>query len=89
MKAIIIGLFVLGLTSPCNAQFVDGKSLSEVEVYSMNTNYLVSVNNIAMPVEVRSLELEVANYNVHESTPIIIGKEKDYRDEDGNYPVKF
>jgi hypothetical protein len=89
MKAIIIGLLFLGLTSLCHAQVLEGKTLSEVEVYAVNSDYLNSVNYNAMPIEVSSLELEVANFNVHESTPIIIGKEKDYRDEDGNYPVKF
>ena len=89
MRAIVVGLLFLGLTSLCYAQNKDGEMLSEVEVNAINYDYLKSVEVEFIPFSVRSLEIEVANFDVHESSVIIIGDENDYQDEDGNYNVKF
>lgn len=89
MKAITIGLLFLGLTSLCQAQVLEGKTLSEVEVHSTNYDYLKSVEAEFIPFSVRSLEIEVANFDIHKSSVMIVGDENVYPDEKGKYNVNF
>ena len=89
MKALIIGLLFLGLTSLSYAQNREGKMLSEVEVYTSNHSYLESVEDKYLPKAVGLLEREVANFNVHQSSLKKRGDKNDYPDRDGNYNVKF
>ncbi len=89
MRAIVIGLLFLGLTSLCNAQVIEENILAEVEVYAVNYNYLKDVNSKNLPKIVEKLERSAANFNVKE----LILKEKNshirYQDENGNYKVYF
>lgn len=89
MKTIIIGLVFLGLTSLCHAQVLEEKTLSEVEVHATNYHYLKSVEAEFIPYSVRSLEIEVANFDVNESSVIIVGDKNVYPDENGKFNVNF
>lgn len=68
MKALIIGLLFIGLTSLGYAQNKERKMLSEVEVYATNYDYIKSVEDKYPPKAVGLLEIEVANFNVHQSS---------------------
>lgn len=65
MKARILGLLFLGLTTLCYSQIEDENVLTEVEVYAKNYDYLKSVisNDRALN-EVSALERKVANFDV-------------------------
>jgi len=73
MKKIILGLFVIalttsfGLTSQAIAQVVDDGMLPEIEVHAMNYKYLNSIDNAAAPVSVKLLEQKVANHDLKSS----------------------
>ena len=89
MRAIVVGLLVLGLTSLCNAQVFEENTLAEVEVYAVNYNYLKGVNSKNTPKIVAKLERSAANFDVKE----LILKEKNtrikYQDNNGNYTAYF
>lgn len=89
MRAIVVGLLFLGLTSLCNAQVFEENALAEVEVYAVNYNYLKSVNSKNLPKIVEKLERSAANFDVKE----LILKEKNshikYQDKNGNYKAYF
>jgi len=89
MKALIIGLLFIGLTSLGYAQNKERKMLSEVEVYATNYDYIKSVGDNFLPKAVGLLEREVANFNVHQSSLKKRGDMNDYPDTDDNYNVKF
>lgn len=87
MKKIILGLFVIalttsfGLTTQAIAQVVDDGMLPEIEVHAMNYKYLNSIDNAAAPVPVKLLEQKVANHDL-KSTDI-------YQDVYDTYEVHF
>jgi len=64
MRAILIGLFFLGLTSLSYAQVKNIQLLSEVEVYATNYNYLKSIISNDIPVAIKLLERKVAKFDV-------------------------
>ena len=88
MKTIIIGLLI-GLTSLSYSQNIEENMLAEVEIYTSNYDYIKSVEDKYLPKAVVLLKLEVANFDVHESSLHKRGKQNDYPDTDGNYNVKF
>ncbi len=63
MRAFILGLVFLGLTSLCFAQ-EEGKLLSEVEVYATNYDYLKSVKSNSIHPAISLLECKVAKFDV-------------------------
>jgi len=63
MRAFILGLVFLGLTSLCFAQ-EEGKLLSEVEVYATNYDYLKSVKSNNIHPAISLLERKVAKFDV-------------------------
>ncbi|MBT8299062.1 MAG: nicotinate-nucleotide adenylyltransferase [Maribacter sp.] len=73
MKKFIIGLFVIGLSSPVFAQVTEVEQLSEVVVKAVNYKYLNATDSKEVAVPVRMLELKAAAYNV---------KDKDFYAED-------
>ena len=87
MKKIILGLFVIalttqfGLTPQVIAQVVDEGMLPEIEVHAMNYKYLNSIDNADAPVPVRLLEQKVANHDLKNSDI--------YQDEYDTYHVSF
>ena len=81
MKKFLLGLLVLGLTSPFYAQVLDDQMLPEVEVRAMNYKYLNSIDNAEAPVPVRLLEQKVANHHLKNSDI--------YQDEYDTYHVSF
>lgn len=87
MKKIILGLFVIalttqfGLTTQAIAQVVDDGMLPEIEVHAMNYKYLNSIDNAEAPVPVRLLEQKVANHDLKNSDI--------YSDEYDTYYVSF
>ena len=87
MKKIIIGLFILGLTTQFGlttqsiAQVIDDGMLPEIEVHAMNYKYLNSIDNASAPVAVRLLEQKVANHDLKSSDI--------YQDEYDTYHVSF
>ena len=66
MKARILGLLFLGLTTLCYSQIEDENVLTEIEVYAKNYVYLKSVvsHDRAMN-KVSQLERKVANFDVN------------------------
>ena len=82
MRAIIVGLLFLGLTTLCYSQTGDENMLTEVEVYAKNYDYLKSVNSDDKALhEVHLLEREVANFDVNNLNL--------YRTDFDNYQVNF
>ena len=78
MKKLIIGLFLLGLTTQIYAQ--DPIKLPEVTIVH-NYKYLSSVDSEDLAIPVEKLELKVSDFNV---------KELDvYSDENELYDVYF
>ncbi len=69
MKKFIIGLFVLGLTSPLFAQQPIPKveQLSEVVVTAVNYKYLNAIDSKEVAIPVQMLERKAAAYNVEDS----------------------
>jgi len=89
MKTLIIGLLLISLTSLGYSQNIEGNMLSEVEIYTSNSDYIKSVEDKHLPKAIGLLEREVASFNVHGSSLHKRGKQNDYPDRDGNYNVKF
>ena len=67
MKKFIIGLFVIGLTSPVLAQVPKVEQLSEVVVTAVNYKYLNAIDSKEVAVPVKMLERKAAAYNVQEA----------------------
>ena len=66
MRASIVGLLLIGLTTLCYSQTGNENILTEVEVYAKNYNYLKSVNpNDSALDKVYLLERKVANFDVN------------------------
>lgn len=63
MRAFILGLVFLGLTSLSFAQ-EEGKLLSEVEVYATNYDYLKSVKSNSIHPAISLLERKAAKFDV-------------------------
>ena len=72
MRAIIVGLLFLGLTSLCFAQ-EDGKMLKEVEVYVPNIDYVKNVKSNEIHPDIYLLERKVAKFDVNS-----LNLDKDY-----------
>jgi hypothetical protein len=66
MKKIIIGLLVIGLTSPVFAQVSEVEQLSEVVVKAVNYKYLSATDSKEVAIPVRMLERKAASYNVQD-----------------------
>ena len=66
MKKFIIGLFVIGLTSPVFAQVSEVEKLSEVVVKAVNYKYLNATDSKEVAIPVRLLERKAASYNVQD-----------------------
>ena len=68
MKNLLIGIFVLGLTSLGFSQNTNSENeevqLAAVEISSYNLNYLEEVIDIGLSDNVKSLEQEAANFDV-------------------------
>ncbi|MCO5725157.1 nicotinate-nucleotide adenylyltransferase [Robiginitalea marina] len=82
MKNFILGLLILGLTSPIMAQVIKTEELSEVVLYATNYKYLNSVASeepAAIPVEM--LERKVAAFNLEDSDY--------YQDDYDFYQIRF
>lgn len=81
MKKFIIGLLVLGLTSPLLAQVPKVEELSEVVVTAVNYKYLNAVDSKEVAIPVQMLERKVAAFNLEDS--------EFYQDESDFYYVSF
>ena len=81
MKKFIIGLFVIGLTSPVLAQVPKVEQLSEVVVTAINYKYLNATDSKEVAIPVKMLERKVAAYNVENS--------EYYSDDFDYYTVSF
>jgi len=81
MKNLILGLFILGLTSPIFSQVVEGGMLGEVDLTAVNYKYLAAAGtkNAALPVGY--LQQQVAQYDLKES--------EFYTDDYDSYKVTF
>lgn len=66
MKKLIVGLFVIGLTSPVFAQVSEVEQLSEVVVKAVNYKYLNATDSKEVAIPVRLLERKAASYNVQD-----------------------
>lgn len=67
MKKLIVGLFVLGLTSPLLAQVPKVEQLSEVVVTAVNYKYLNAIDSKEVAIPVKMLERKAAAYNIEDS----------------------
>jgi len=67
MKKFIIGLFVIGLTSPVLAQVPKVEQLSEVVVTAINYKYLNATDSKEVAIPVKMLERKAAAYNVQDA----------------------
>jgi hypothetical protein len=67
MKKFIIGLLVLGLTSPLLAQVPKVEQLSEVVVTAVNYKYLNAIDSKEVAIPVQMLERKAAAFNVEDS----------------------
>ncbi|MCP4977622.1 MAG: nicotinate-nucleotide adenylyltransferase [Maribacter sp.] len=67
MKKFIIGLFVIGLTSPVFAQVPKVEKLSEVVVTAVNYKYLNATDSKEVAIPVKMLERKAAAYNVQDA----------------------
>ena len=81
MKKLIVGLFVIGLTSQAFAQITQVEQLSEVVVTAVNYKYLNAVDNSEAAIPVQMLERKAAAYNVQE--------QEYYTDDFDFYQVSF
>ena len=82
MKKLMLWLLVFGLTTQFYAQVVNDEQLPEIEVKAINYKYLNDVNSGDVAPDVKSLELEVANFDPREKKDL-------YEDEFGFYKVSF
>ena len=82
MRAIIVGLIFLGLTTLCYSQTDTENMLTEVEVYARNYDYLKSVNSHDNALnEINVLERKVANFEISSLNL--------FRNDYDNYHVNF
>ncbi|MBE9490208.1 MAG: nicotinate-nucleotide adenylyltransferase [Bacteroidetes bacterium] len=81
MKKVIVGLFILGLTTQLFAQNTNIEELPTVVLHNVNYKYLsdVNINNEAQIVEF--LQNEVASFNL-KNTDV-------YDDEESKYEIYF
>lgn len=82
MKKFVVGLLLIGLTSPAIAQIIKTEELSEVVVYATNYKYLNSLASedpAAIPVQM--LERKVAAFNLEDS--------EYYQDDYDYYQIRF
>ena len=82
MKKLMLWLLVFGLTTQFYAQVVNDGQLPEIEVKAINYKYLNDVNSGDVDLNVKSLELEAANFDPREKKDL-------YEDEFGYYKVSF
>ncbi len=82
MKKLLIWLFIFGLTTQFYAQVVSNGQLPEVVVTAVNYKYINDVANGDVDQDVKSLELEAANFDPRSNKDL-------YEDEYGNYKVSF
>ena len=82
MKRLLLGLFIIGLTTQSFAQIIQTEKLSEVTVYATNYKYL---NNLASEepadISVELLQRKVAAFDVKES--------EFYQDDYDLYKINF
>ncbi len=82
MKNLLIGLFVLGLTSLGFSQNtnieIEELNLDDVAISNTNFNYLEKVQDIALPVSVTSLENDASVFNVR-GLPEFDGRKDPFR----------
>ena len=81
MRALILGLFLIGLTNLCFAQVDQREELSEVEIYAKNSNYLIDVKSDDILPAITTLQRKVANFDIKSLYP--------YDDNYMNYKVVF
>ncbi|MGB5437449.1 MAG: nicotinate-nucleotide adenylyltransferase [Maribacter sp.] len=81
MKKFIVGLLVLGLTSPLLAQVPKVEELSEVVVTAVNYKYLNAIDSKEAAIPVQMLERKVAAFNLEDS--------EFYQDDSDFYYVSF
>ena len=81
MKKFIVGLLVLGLTSPLLAQVPKVEELSEVVVTAVNYKYLNAIDSKEVAIPVQMLERKVAAFNLEDS--------EFYQDDMDFYYVSF
>jgi hypothetical protein len=81
MKKFIVGLLVLGLTSPLLAQVVKVEELSEVVVTAVNYKYLNAIDSKEAAIPVQMLERKVAAFNLEDS--------EFYQDDSQFYYISF
>ena len=78
MKKLLLGLLVIGLTSPVFSQIVE---LPEIEITAVNYKYLSAVNSQDLDLDVKMLQEKVAHFDL---------KNADfYEDEYNMYEVRF
>ena len=81
MKKFIVGLLVLGLTSPLLAQVPKVEELSEVVVTAVNYKYLNAIDSKEVAIPVQMLERKVAAFNLEDA--------EFYQDDNEFYYVSF
>ncbi|NOQ92642.1 MAG: nicotinate-nucleotide adenylyltransferase [Flavobacteriaceae bacterium] len=82
MKKLMLWLLVFGLTTQFYAQVVNDGQLPEIEVKAINYKYLNDVNSSDVDLNVKSLELEVANFDPRDRKDL-------FEDEYSYYKVSF
>lgn len=78
MKKLILGLLVIGLTSPVFSQVI---VLPEIEITAVNYKYLSSVDSEDLDLDVKMLEENVAHFDLKNADV--------YNDEYDTYEVRF
>lgn len=78
MKKFVVGLLVMGLTSPIFAQVTE---LPEVEITTVNYKYLNTVDTEDTALNVKMLQKKVAMYNIKDTEL--------YSDDYDTYEVSF
>jgi len=81
MKKVIIGLFIIGLTTQLFAQNKNIEELPTVVLHNVNYKYLTDVNTEHEAGIVEFLQLEVANFNL-KNTDV-------YDEEESKYEIYF
>ncbi len=87
MKKLLLGLFVIGLTTQFGlttqsfSQVISDGMLPEIEVHAFNYKYLNSIDNSSAAVPVKLLQQKVANYDIKKSEL--------YSDDYDYYDVSF
>ena len=81
MKKLILGLFILGLTTQVIAQVTKVEELSEVVVTAVNYKYLNQTDNLEAAVPVQMLQRKAAAYDIK--------AQEFYQDDFDFYTVSF